>query len=156
MQAIASHRAMACGKSGQDDKGTEAADYRLGVSLVVILVDFGCQFDERAHLSVRLVLQFADGAIDQRTFRRHQRHLHEAMIALQVVAKVDFDRGLFIARMCLDALALEQTEALAGGQFLEVDRFFLALVLESFLNQFHKSTFILRGRVARLAPRRTA
>jgi len=78
------------------------------------------------------------------------------MIAFEIITKVNFDRGLFVARMRLDALSFEKAEPLAGGQFLEVNLLFLALVLESFLNQFHKSTFILRGRVARLAPRRTA
>jgi len=146
---------MACGTSGRAYKETVAADYRLGVSLVVILVDFGRKFDKRAHLRVRLGLQLANGAIDEHAIGRHESHLNKAMIAFEIVAEINFNRGLFIARMSLDTLALEQAETLAGGQFLEVDRFFLALVLESFLDQFHKSPIVLRRRVARLAPRRT-
>ena len=64
------------------------------------------------------------------------------MIAFEVVTKVNFNRGLFIARMCLDTLTFEQAETLAGSQFLEVNLLFLALVLESFLNQFHKSPLL--------------
>jgi len=119
-------------------------------------MDFIGQLDECADSGIRILLQLADIAVDKFFFRVNEGQLNEPMAALQAVAEININGGLFLARMCLDALAFEQAQTLAGGQFLEVDSLFDAFVFEGFFDQFHKSPLSLRRRVARRAPRRTA